>query len=203
MTENLRLDGDTIVEPEKSDVSESFALASAQTSGAITWNANTNHVYATGNTRLYSWYTATAGTGNETTSSGDASASICPKRWELPSANGDKNFLSLLNGEYGIPGPYVSLDSVNYTVLTSFPLSHQNDGNAGIYCGKANTYGCGYVTSVTGSPTTYGYWTKTAYDASHTYHFSYPAMGINHWGGWGNAQHPNRDWGTSIRCVAK
>ncbi len=198
MSENLRLNGGTTITPANSDVSSNFTLATAQTSGATVWSGDTNHVYSTGDFRLYSWYTATAGSGAGM-SSGDAPNSICPKGWGLPPATGNKSFLNLLNGYYGIPGPYVGLVDY-YGKLTSFPLNHQDKGNAGIYCGNG-LGGCGYVTYVSGP--TYGYWNKTVYDASHVYHFSYPYMGINHWGGWGASTNSNRDWGTSVRCVNK
>ena len=88
MTQNLRLVGPLTLNSTYSDMtSGSFSLP-ASTSGV--WatvednptETNRARAYDTGNANYgvyYNWYTATAGTGVQATTSGNAPSSICPK----------------------------------------------------------------------------------------------------------------------------
>ena len=88
MTDNLRLVGPFQPDEFDSDVSWSRGA------GTFTLPASANviayndpHVLDTGNAdygTYYNWNAATAGTGTQSISSGDASASICSKGWHLP-----------------------------------------------------------------------------------------------------------------------
>ena len=49
----------------------------------------------------YNWYAATAGTGLWSMTSGEASDSICPKGWQLPSNSGSKSYQNLIIDTYG------------------------------------------------------------------------------------------------------
>ena len=74
----------------------------------------------------YQWNTATAGTGGAITS-GQASGSICPKGWRLPTSGANGEFVALVNKLggasvtnnitqapfYGVRGGYVSQDASN------------------------------------------------------------------------------------------
>ena len=51
---------------------------------------------------FYNWYAATASTGSESMSSGDANASICPKGWRLPPVSGAKSLNNLLTVTYDL-----------------------------------------------------------------------------------------------------
>ena len=87
MTQNLRLGGDTpiTITADNSDVITSYTLPIHSTSGFS--GENTDKLYASSDAEkgnLYTFYTATAGTGGSTLTSGDAPSSICPKGWRLP-----------------------------------------------------------------------------------------------------------------------
>ena len=63
---------------------------------------------------LYNWYTATAGSGTSGVTGGaDASASICPKGWKLPSNTGDGSYTNLMQAQ--IPGIPISGTNITYT----------------------------------------------------------------------------------------
>ena len=114
--------------PADSDVSANFAIpASAiQSSGNTSWTtANAVRIYNNNNTWIaptssgnnatinttgtppsqsqyignyYNWYTATAGTGTAAMTSGNATSSICPKGWRLPTGDtASSSFYSLVN----------------------------------------------------------------------------------------------------------
>lgn len=65
--------------------------------------------YLAGN--YYQWNAATAGTGGDVIGSGDATGSICPKNWELPSfSGGERNTISYMLSQYGV-NRYVNVAS--------------------------------------------------------------------------------------------
>lgn len=70
-------------------------------------NGDTNAHYALGN--HHQWNTATAGTGG-TVTSGQATSSICPKGWRLPTASRDGEFKALIDS-YSIDSDMVKLTS--------------------------------------------------------------------------------------------
>ena len=76
------------------------ALASNNTTNtknnmtSVTFNNDDNTgIYSMGN--YYNWYSATAGTGTRSTTSGNAAGSICPKGWHLPTGAADGEFYAL------------------------------------------------------------------------------------------------------------
>ncbi len=110
MTQNLRLKGGKTLIPATSDVSDNYTLATS-INGGTTDNAGDNTFSATtgggadqsfyrtdtveGNGVYYSWTAATAGTGEISMTSGDASGSICPKGWKLPPNSGNGSYANL------------------------------------------------------------------------------------------------------------
>ena len=86
MTQNLRLTGSRKLTSADSNVSSDWTLPAANSSfptpcmdAAYSMNSgNASYGY------YYNWYAATAGTGTCSMSSGNATASICPKGWRLP-----------------------------------------------------------------------------------------------------------------------
>ncbi|MBR0488542.1 hypothetical protein IJJ39_02625, partial [Candidatus Saccharibacteria bacterium] len=96
MVENLNLAGGTTITSADSDVTEDFTLPQSSETG---FNDNTKadgYVYNTGKRTsdctngcysYYSYNAATAGTGASLTENGvNASGSICPKGWRLPTS---------------------------------------------------------------------------------------------------------------------
>ena len=129
----------------------------------------------------YNWYVATAGTGTSSMTSGDATGSICPKGWRLPSiyaSDPDKSFGNLTLSYLGF---YNNRDTGYVTTLEGIPFNFRR---AGWYDENGFEYGG-----------TYGrYWTSRvsngnayllAYSTSNTY-----------------PQHVNpKYYGYTIRCV--
>ena len=102
MTQNLRLGADgrqVTVNSSNSNVTNQFQFTSSSSSNIFTsGRVNTASAYYSGNAgtgSFYNWYTVTAGTGTSSTGAGvEASGSICPKGWVLPSQD---NYLTVLN----------------------------------------------------------------------------------------------------------
>ena len=99
MTQNLRLTGSRTLTPANSDVSSNWTLSATNTSFPTSC-VNTAYNMDSGNTtygNYYNWYAATAGTGTCSMSSGNATASICPKGWRLPTGSSSGEFQALYN----------------------------------------------------------------------------------------------------------
>ena len=131
----------------------------------------------------YNWYTATAGSGNTSLTSGDAPSSICPKGWKLPPNSGNGSYTNLVNS-----------DSAN----TAWVSDVAGTGMAGRVFGGAGFVAGGYVTN--GSLHNVGsiglYWSRAVESASsaHLLDFTnstvYPTYSYNRYTGY------------SVRCVA-
>lgn len=93
----------------------------------------------------YNWYAATVGTGTYYMSTKSASATICPKGWTLPSADGGSSLASLVE-IYKLDQSTSDVDSLAY--MTSAPVSFVISG---IY----------YYNGLIGGQGEWGgYWTK-------------------------------------------
>ena len=82
MTQNLRITGKTIT-PADSDVINSYLIPISSKNGFNSDDSSNSYIdpdYG----GYYTWYTATASTGTYSMSSGEATSSICPKNWKLP-----------------------------------------------------------------------------------------------------------------------
>ncbi|MBQ3271520.1 hypothetical protein IJH10_02865 [Candidatus Saccharibacteria bacterium] len=104
MTENLRLVGSKKLTSADSNVSSDYTLPASSTSGWCTdADATCNdkeNVLDSGNASYgvyYSWKAATAGTGTSAVTSGNATASICPKGWRIPTGGSSGEFQTLYN----------------------------------------------------------------------------------------------------------
>jgi uncharacterized protein (TIGR02145 family) len=83
MTENLRIANKTLTS-EDSDVASEFTIPASNEFGFIDQN-NVNNAYIDETYGgFYTWYTATAGEGTNTVTTGTVEHSICPKGWRLP-----------------------------------------------------------------------------------------------------------------------
>lgn len=139
-----------------------------------TYNAH----YLVGN--LYQWNAATAGTGDTITSQ-DATDSICPKGWQLPTSNNSNSgsFQALMNA-YSI-----SSNSAGSTAIAQTPLYFNPSGYVGSgslrYAGDAG-----------------GYWSSTAYSSTSGAY----DLGFNS-GGVGPSDYGYRYGGFSVRCLAR
>ena len=96
MTQNLRIINKTIT-PADSDVTSNYTIPASSLSG---FNAyDTSNAYVDSDSGFYNWYTATAGTGTTslTIQGKNATASICPKGWRLPTGGNGGEFKALYN----------------------------------------------------------------------------------------------------------
>ena len=138
--------------------------------------------YLVGN--YYSWPAATAGSGNEVSSSGDATDSICPANWRLPLSGGSNtengSFYYLLN-QYGLTS---SPTSGNNNIATS-PLYFVRSGYAYPNNSRLGSAGRnGY------------YWSGRARSSSYAYYLNVSSSSVYPSNGSG------RYLGSSVRCVA-
>ena len=141
MTQNLRIAGKTIT-PADSNVTTSYTIPASSPSGFIAHD--TSNAYVDSDGGLYSWYTATAGTGTQSMSSGNTTNSICPKGWRLPTGGSSGEFQTLYNN-------YNSLSA-----LRSSPVNLTLSGDVG----NSTPYGRG----------SYGrYWSSTAHSSGNAY----------------------------------
>ena len=158
-------------------------------SGACIMNGNTAYD-STYDSWYYSWYAATAGSGTSsmTTSDGDATNSICPAHWRLPtnytnstSTSAQKSWGSLVSA-YGI-NPVNHNTTSEYQVLEAFPF---NLPRAGYFrSGAFQNSGGGHWWSATAH--------STAIDA---YHLHFSTTGVL-------PQHYDRKYyGFNVRCVS-
>ena len=116
MTQNLRLKN-YIVKSTDSDVTSNFTVPNSASGTAN----DAAYVYDSGKTDYgvyYSWYAATAGTGNTTLKNGtDAPSSICPKGWRLPTAYPyESSDFNLMRNQYGGVGNGLINGEPNYVL---------------------------------------------------------------------------------------
>ena len=136
-----------------------------------TYNAH----YHVGN--HYTWNAATAGTGGTITST-NATDSICPKGWRLPTSNSSGEYQALMTA-YSI-----SSNTDGSTALVSAPLYFVRSGN--VRSGSLGSAG------LDGS-----YWSSTAYSSfGNAYYLSFDSGGVYPSNG------SNRYYGRSVRCLA-
>ena len=132
--------------------------------------------YLAGN--YYQWNAATAGTGGSLNSYDDATGSICPKGWTLPS---DRNSdYSQLTSAYSISG-----NPTGATALTKSPLYFIPAGH--VFSGLLNDAGSH------GS-----YWSSTAYSSTTAYSLGFYSGNVSP-----SNTGANRYFGFSVRCLAR
>ncbi len=95
MTQNLRLINKTISSAD-SNVTSDFTIPASSVSGFDAQDTNNAYVDSTYG-GYYTFYTATAGTGGTSLTSGNAPSSICPKGWRLPTGGSSGEFQTLYN----------------------------------------------------------------------------------------------------------
>ena len=94
MTQNLRIIN-KVITPYDSDVTSNYAIPASSISGFGAYD--TSNAYVDSDGGFYTWYTATAGTGTYSMSSGNTTVSICPKGWRLPTGGNSGEFKILYN----------------------------------------------------------------------------------------------------------
>ena len=99
MTQNLRIINKTIT-PADSDVTSNYTIPTSSISGFS--SHDTSNAYVDSDGGFYTWYTATAGTGTTaiTVNGQNASSSICPKGWRLPTSKNNASDFQILYNNY-------------------------------------------------------------------------------------------------------
>ena len=149
--------------------------------------------YRIGN--YYSWNTSTAGTGGEITS-GQASDSICPKEWKLPTSNNTSNgSFSYLLTQYGVAS---KLSGTGTNVTNGTSGKSYNIASEPLYFTRS-----GYVRPNSPSLGSTGlnarYWSSTPdSNTSVAYSLYFSASGVNP-----SSYGTNRYLGFSLRCLAR
>ena len=129
---------------------------------------------------INNWRAATAGTTNASTTSGNASGSVCPKGWTLPSGRSSGDYKELVDRYY------IKDDSASNTKLQKAPLSFVISGR--YY----------YSTGSLSDDSSWGiYWSRTATNSTTTYALRFGSVGIN------PSLFGYRGDGNALRCVAR
>ena len=156
----------------------------------INGNSNGDGLYQDSYGYYYSWCAATAGTcknsSGEVLENGNASGSICPKGWQLPTGGESGDFQVL----------YDKFPSANLATIDG--AKGRWFGASNISSGGAFFPAAGYVSNngLGGGGTDGDYWSSTSHSSSHAYLLSalssivYPATNGSKYGG------------GSVRCLA-
>ena len=182
MTENLKTTGSLTLSSELSAVTSDFVLPASSTLGD-NWSTTPNeaHLYTvTGKGNLYNWYTAVAGTADNTSTS-SGTGSICPAGWTLPSHTGTTSIANLIS-TYG----YVSGDSSTVAKIQAAPLSMVPTGY--------------YNQTAVSSEALILLWTKDAASNSNAYIFQYSVNNGSYSVG-ASGSHGGKATGRPVRCL--
>lgn len=152
-------------------------MADGNATDVISGNTYNAH-YHVGN--HYTWNAATAGTGGTITSA-EATDSICPKGWQLPTSNNTNS------GSFGgLTAAYsISSNIAGSTTLVSSPLYFVRGGN--VYSGSLWGAGSG------GS-----YWSSTAHSSTSVAYSLRFVSGVVY-----PSNGNDRYYGQSVRCLAR
>ncbi len=220
MVENLNLAGGTTITSADSDVTESYTLPASATKNENDNNLtdatqfsddNTAYVFNSGNKTncgasgqnvpcgsYYSYVAATAGTGASITSNGyNASGSICPKGWRLPTATTegvDRDSGGYTGGDfynlaiqYGMTTGNYKEDPDNSPTFASLAGPGTTPGflRAGRYYDSTFNYGGSYGF----------YWSSTSASGTYAYYMNFGSSYVD------SADNNTRRRGNSVRCL--
>ena len=144
-------------------------------------SANIARSYTNGTRTYYNFRAATAGTTNASFTNGDASGSVCPRGWKLPTGGGSGEYYKLISTRYRIES-----NSVGSTKVRNAPLSFN-------YAGSYN-YSSGSVSyaSLNGY-----YWSGTVISSSNAYRLFFSDSNVN------PVSNYYRGYGFALRCIAR
>ena len=128
---------------------------------------------------MYNWYTATAGNGFYSQTSGRTAGDICPSGWHLPT------------GGTSTTTEYKSLNTAVNSGSTSVSTGLRAFPNNFVYSG-------GYYGSSAGARGSYGYyWSSTANNNNYAYHLYFNSSVVNP-----GTSNYNKYGGQAVRCLA-
>ncbi len=138
------------------------------------WSTSGDAHYHAGN--YYSWQSAVNGTG---TDSGNASGSICPAGWQLPTSNS-----TTANGSFGKLTTAYSVTNSNTSILRNSPMHFIPGG--GVWSGGLNYAGSDGR-----------YWSSTARNSTLAYNLNFYSGGVD------PSNYTGRYRGLSVRCLVQ
>ena len=160
------------------DVSSMTPMADGTSNEVISGSTYNAH-YLVGN--LYQWNAATAGTGGADVVDEDATDSICPKGWQLPTSNNSNS------------GSFQAL-------MTAYSISSNTAGGTAITQSPLYFHPSGYVNS---GSLRYAddrgyYWSSTASSTGNAYYLYFDSGGV-----FPSTYVSRRYNGQSVRCLAR
>lgn len=162
-----------------SDVTADFTLPASALSGFTGTDNNAAFVSAEYG-GSYSWYTATAGTGKSATASGNATSSICPKGWRLPTGGSGGEF-EVMAKKYGSDSNQTDwLAALQATPIPGFGL-----------------YGGVNPTGVVERGEVGIFWSSTAQSATSAYDLNMNTSNMR------PSTYNSKYIGRSVRCIAR
>lgn len=131
MTQNLKLINKTISSTDSNLPSgETWTIPASSTSGFSSYNTNNAYLDSTYG-GCYSFYTATAGWGTTSVTSGNSPKDICPKGWRLPTGDSSGEF-NTLYGQYNSVA--LMMDVPNFTLSGYVSYDHvHSQGSLGYF----------------------------------------------------------------------
>ncbi len=178
---NFTLSTSKALTPADSDVPGNWTPNNnTQTSTGTSWetpSATTARSYTNGTRTYYNWYAATGGTTNGSTTSGNASGSVCPKGFTLPTSSDYSSLTTTYN---------ITNNSTGSTKLRQSPLGFVYTGY--YYYNSSSLDDEGYNGL---------YWSRTAYFGNAAYNLYFNSSVVKPQ----NSQY--RGNGLALRCVAK
>jgi uncharacterized protein (TIGR02145 family) len=158
------------------------------TNNTTLFTNNTSSSYSTGSNvysygNYYNWYSATAGNGTYSISSGNVSGDICPVGWHLPTGKDASGDFGVLDVAMGGTGAYQSTAEASNR-WRSYP-------NNFVYSGSVNG-------SSVGDRGSYGrYWSSSANNSGSALGLYVYSSGVGP-----GANYSSKYYGRMVRCVA-
>ncbi len=173
---------------DSSDCDDQSMLATNNTTlftsnTSSSYDASSN-VYSYGN--YYNWYSATAGHGTYSKSSGNVSGDICPAGWHLPTGKDASGDFGVLDVAMGGTGAYQSGDAgkAQSAKLRTYP-------NNFVYSGYVNG------SSVDNRGSFGSYWSSSANDSRYAYNLYFLSSYV-----YPGTDTSRKYYGRMVRCVA-
>lgn len=174
MIDTLRLGGSKTVTltSEDSDISEDFILPISSESGFSTADQARVYIDETWGGG-YNWFAATAGTGTKSMTKGNASSSICPKGWRLPTGGSESDFATLYS-------KYNSASAMRKRPVPNFDQLGRIHSGGHDYAGTI-----GY------------YWSSTSYNGTNAHYLEITSSNVR------VTTYGSKSTGYSVRCIAR
>ena len=143
MTQNLKIgkytDSLTMTQADSNVGASGFTLENTTNGKLTTTNSSISCYYCQSEYGCwYNWYTATASSGAISMTSGEASYSICPAGWRLPTGGANGEFKALVDLYGGsntttasavlVANPSVATENINGVYMPGFLLSGWHEG---------------------------------------------------------------------------